>query len=148
MKEYVLNLVSGLSNIVDHTNDLISLGSIDVGQQPVIKDISLNSPGQLEVLVLVDNVNQLGLWLADSALGVGESVVVGALANRLGLLGFHGKRKNLNGVLEGVDGVLLVTLGERAGQLALVEAVSIREDLSISSNLFLVSIYHPILDMV
>lgn len=125
MREYVLNLVSGLSNIVDHTNDLVGLSSIDVGQQPVIKDISLDSPGQLEVLVLVDNVDQLGLWLADGSLSVCESVVVGALANRLGLLSLYGKRKHINGVLEGVDGVLLVTLGERAGQLALVEAVSV-----------------------
>jgi hypothetical protein len=125
MGEYILNLVSGLSNIVDHTNDLVSLGSIDVGQEPVVEDISLDSPGQLEVLVLVDKVNELGLWLADGSLGVGESVVVSALTNRLGLFSFDRKRQHFNGILEGVYGILLVTLGERAGQLALVEAVSV-----------------------
>jgi hypothetical protein len=62
--------------------------------------------------------------------------VVLALLLSLGLISLDGKGENFNGVLESIDGVLLVTLGERAGNLALVEAVSVGEDLTIGANLY------------
>jgi hypothetical protein len=62
--------------------------------------------------------------------------VVLALLLSLGLLSLNGERKDINSVLKSVYGVFLVTLGKRAGNLALVEAVSVGEDLAVSANLY------------
>lgn len=133
-KSNLLNLVSSLGVIINNTNNFVSLGSIDIRQQPVVESISLNSPSKLQLSV-IDEISELSLRLADGTRGAGELVVLVALLDSLGVIGLDGKREDRNGILESFDGVLLVTLGERTGHLAIVEAVSVGEDFSISTNL-------------
>jgi hypothetical protein len=134
--KYVLNLVCRLIDVVNNTNNFISLGSIDISQQPVVDNISLNSPCELEFLVLINEVGELSLRLANSTLGTSEGVVVLALLLSLGLVSLNGERKNINSVLKSIDRVLLITFSERTWNLAIVEAVSIGEDISIRANLY------------
>lgn len=55
-----------VADVVDDTVDLLVGGSIDVGEQPVVHDVGLNSPGQGQSSVLLGNVDQAGLGVADS----------------------------------------------------------------------------------
>lgn len=146
-KSNLLNLVRSLSVVINNSNNLISLGSIDIRQQPVIKDISLNSPSKLQLSV-IDEISELSLRLADGTRGAGELVMLVALLDSLGVVGLDRKREDRNGVLESFDGILFVTLGERTGHLAFVEAVSVGEDFSISTNLSHISKHFDSISMV
>lgn len=124
-----------VGNIVDNTNDLLSLVGVDVCQEPVIQDISLDAPGELQILLAIDEINQLSLWLFNSARSISECVMLITLGFGLGVRSINGKVKNLDSALKGSDRVRGISLDQRAWELAGVEAVSVGEHLSISANL-------------
>ncbi|KAI6774521.1 hypothetical protein HG531_001370 [Fusarium graminearum] len=128
MKEIVVLVgsveeLSSLGNVINNTDDLVSLGSIDISQQPVVENISLNSPSELQ-LAVINKVSKLSLWLANCARCSCELVVLVTLLDSLGLISLNGKRKNLDSVLKSIDGILLVSLGQRTRHLSVKEAVS------------------------
>lgn len=127
-----------VADVVDDTVNLLVGGSVDVSEQPVVDDIGLDSPGQGQSSVLLGNVDEAGLGVADSTRGALESVLLSSL---LGLGGgafsLDGETQDVDSTLERVRGVGEVTLrqGALCGNLAGEEAVSVRKDSAISANL-------------
>lgn len=127
-----------VADVVDDTVDLLVGGSVDVGEQPVVDDVGLDSPGQGQSSVLLGKVDQAGLGVADSTRSALESVLLSSLLGLGGgAIGLDGETQDVDGTLERIRGVGEVTLlqGALCGQLAGEEAVAVREDSAISANL-------------
>ena len=131
------DLVVSRGNVVDNVVDGLGLFGINIGEEPVVTDIGLNSPGEVELAILLD-VNELGHWVGESTRGTLELEGLGLLHwHSLSALWLDWKLQGLDSTLEGLDGVREVTLSQWVGlwHLSLVEGVSEGEDLAITSNL-------------
>lgn len=84
MRNYLLDEVGGVGNVVDHAVDLLVGGRIDVGQQPVVEDIGLDPPGESQSTVFLSEVDQAGFRVLLGARGSLERVGLGSLGG-LGL---------------------------------------------------------------
>lgn len=128
--------VAGLGDVVDDTvDDVVGLG-VDVGQQPVVQDVGLDSPGEGQGAILLDVVHQAGLGVLLSARGAGELVGLGSLDTLGGSLAGHGQGQDAGSSVQGGDGVDEVTLAEGAlsRDLSRVEVVTEGEDVAILTN--------------
>lgn len=124
-----------VGNVVDNTVDVLVVLGINIGQQPVVTDIGLNSPGESKRVVSLAEVDKTSFGVRDSTRGGLEAVVL------LGsILGLSGGRTGLNGEAEDVDGALESGngVGESArdkrallGDLSGEKVVTEREDLAI-----------------
>lgn len=131
-------MVVRLGDVVNHTVDSVLTVGINIRQEPVVLDVGLDSPGETELSVGLDEVDQLGLRVRDGASGTLEHIGL-LLLGRLGRDRVHGdgKLQLVGSTLQRGSRVREVTLVQRIalGDLAGVERVSIRKDLSVFSDL-------------
>jgi hypothetical protein len=121
--ESVLDLVRRISSPVNHSMDLVLSSSIDVSQEPVAEDISLNTEGELELTVLL-KVHELGLRVFLCPRRSLENVRVIALCWLCSsLVCLNGKLQNSDGTLESLDWLDQIALAElrRCRDLSLEE---------------------------
>jgi hypothetical protein len=124
-RKHILDLVCRLVDIINNPKNLISLSSIDIGQQPVFKNICLDSPCEFKLLILINKVDNLSLRFADGTRSTSKGIVVLALLFSLGLASFNRQGENINGILKSINRILLIALGQRTGNPAVIEAVPI-----------------------
>jgi hypothetical protein len=138
----VLDLVGCISSPVDHSVDLVLSSGIDVSQEPVAQDISLNTEGKLELAILL-KVHELGLWVLLCSRRSLENVRVIAFCRHSScLVGLNRKLQNSDGTPESLDRLDQVALAElrRRRDIAIKERVAEREDGAIFGDLRTVSI--------
>jgi hypothetical protein len=138
----LLNLVGCISSPVDHSVDLVLSSGIDVSQEPVAQDISLNTEGKLELAILL-KVHELGLWVLLCSRRSLENVrVITFCRNSSCLVGLNRKLQNSDGTPESLDRLDQVALAElrRRRDIAIKERVAEREDGAIFGDLRTVSI--------
>lgn len=110
-------------------NLLVGLG-IDVAEQPVVENISLNPPSKLSRTVL-DEVDKLSLGVSDDTLSTGDLVGLISTSSLEGInrdaVGVDGKAKNGDSSPEGVLGAGELALLQRSGarKLSSEEGVSV-----------------------
>lgn len=124
-------MVVSSGDIVDHTVDFVGRYGVDIRQQPVTRDISLDSPSQCQGTVVFDKVQKTGLRV-----GLGTRCASNAV--RLNpILGFSGRAIGLDiklqdrvGSVESSYWVLEITFrqGATLWQSPSVEAVAVGED--------------------
>jgi hypothetical protein len=66
----LLDLVCGVSRVIDHTMDLLSGLCIHISQEPVAQYVRLHSPGEFQVAITGLDVDKACLWLADGTLSI------------------------------------------------------------------------------
>lgn len=136
-----VDLVACISGIVNDRMHLATVNSVDIGQEPVAQNVSLNSPGQGQLAVSL-NVDKACFWLRYSTLGLldGEGV--------LSLFWLRGSRtgryrevQNADRRLESSDRLNCVTLalGGCSREVPSVEGVSETEDRAVTANLGMIS---------
>ena len=139
---HLLDVVGRISRVVDDGMYLAAVFGIDVGQEPVAHDISLDPPGKGELALVVYEVDKAGLRLADSSCGLLDGVRLCCVL-WLGScrLSRNWKCEDIDSGLQGGHRLGTITLGQtwRGGDFALVERVSEREDIAITANLTMVS---------
>jgi hypothetical protein len=133
-------LVALIGRVVDNSVHLVTLLRIDICQQPVAGNVSLNPPSQRKLSLGLDvDQTRLGLLQASAGRLDSEGLRLG-LGLGLRRLNRHGELQNLDSGLKSHNRVGSVTLSVlwRRGNVALEEGVSEREDLSIPTNLLTV----------
>lgn len=142
-----VNLIGGqVRDVVDHAHDLGRLGRIDVGQQPVVQDVRLDAPHELQLTLAIGEVDETSLGVADSAGGAseGEELLVreAGLGDSVGA-SLDGEAEGIDGSLEGGHGVGVFALleGRLLGQASRVEAAAVGEDSAILADLESLSAY-------
>lgn len=131
-------VVGQVGDVVDNTLNLGTGGRIDVGQQPVLRDVGLDTPREGQSAVGLDEVDELGLGVGNSTRGSLDGVNLSALLSLGGgRSSLNGELKNILCAVKGSNGVLEVTLRQGAGlgEVTLEEVVAVGEDLSILTNL-------------
>lgn len=141
IRQHSLHEEGGVGDVVDHTVNLFVGSGINVRQQPVVEDISLDPPGESQSSVRLDEVDQAGFGVL---LGTGsslEGVGLGSLGSLGGCLSSDGELQHLGSSRE--------CLG-RLGESALVQGalrrdgtrekgVTVRENASVGGNLTRIS---------
>ena len=133
---YTLDLEGSVSNVVDYVVNLGGFLCIHIGEEPVVTDIGLNSPGEVELAILLD-VNELGHWVGESTRGTLEHDLVLAHVLNVGSISLDWKIESLADTVKCLHWVNEVSLDHWVGRgsWAGVERVSVGEDFAIFANL-------------
>jgi hypothetical protein len=138
----VLDLVGCISSPVDHSMNLILSSGIDVSQEPVAQDVSLNTEGKLELTILLE-VHELGFRVLLCSRRSLENVgVIAPCWLSSCLVCFDRKLQNSDGTPESLNWLDQVALAElrRCRNISLEERVTEREDGAIFGDLWPISI--------
>lgn len=124
--EYILDLIGCMSHVVNNVVDCVAVLCINIGQQPVIADISLDSPGQSQTAVLFHKINKLGGRFGQSARCSLEHklFVVGSLYSSLFSTDWN--LEDVDGSMQSLHraGVILCSFRLRLGDFAGIESVA------------------------
>lgn len=106
----IQNLVGSIGNVVDNTVDLAGASGINIGKEPVIFQISLHSPRQSQLILLLE-VHEACLGVLVSTSGsLNDVVLKRLLSNSLGGISADLETKNVGGTLQSSNGVNLAAL--------------------------------------
>jgi hypothetical protein len=137
-RDYAQDLVSGVGHIVNNTMDLLVGGGIDIRQKPVVEDISLDTPGQDDAIILLDKVDKASLGIRDSTRRTSQLVRLNAAGGLSSSLTLDRELKDAASSAEShsrlrESPLLQWVLGWESTS---EEVVAVREDLAIGSDLF------------
>lgn len=141
-ERYELDLVCGISRVVNDCVHLVIGRSIDVAEQPIAKDIGLDPPGELETTFSGAKVDKSRFGILDSTDDTLECVclvIIDGLCGRS--VRFNWELQHACSAPESVHGLGNPPLSKLNGvwYLTLVKGRPVREDAAVFVNLKLVS---------
>lgn len=136
--KYLQDLVLSGGNVVNNVVDSLAVVGINISQEPVVTNVSLNFPGQGEGSVFLLEVDEVGLGSREGTGGSHELERLLA-SNSLGLsvVRLDWEVEGLDGTLQSLDWIRECTLDHWVllGDLSGEEGVSEGEDLAVTANL-------------